>query len=317
MLAVLTTILSVQAQTLSELIRRDPQLSLVAGQESQFPQWANPNSQGTLIVARDDAVRRTDLQPSQAIFYANRTIRWSQVHYVIVEGVRPDMKIVFDNYAPGDGESKFEVHLRGYGLVNTQLSEQRTATNGMLYIAPEPLRPVVRPSINIPLLSTRFGELISEVGMWPFLDRLEGITIMVPNDDAMERQPLRNYTRQQKEAIILNHVIPRVIYTVSIVPSIPSVLGRPVTMRFGGERISVNGFANITIADHMMVSGVGQLIDGVLIPTELNNEQVRVTVQGHSWPIVGSTNTTTGSSSFGIMALPSTWMGVLSVLLLL
>jgi hypothetical protein len=316
MLQVLTTLIAVQAQTLSELIRRDPQLSLVAGQESQFPQWANPDSQGTLIVARDDAVRRTDLQPSQAIFYANRTIRWSQVHYVIVEGVRPDMKIVFDNYAPGDGESKFEVHLRGYGLVNTQLSEQRTASNGMLYIAPEPLRPVVRPSVNVPLLSTRFGELIREVGMWPFLDRLEGITIMVPTDDAMERQPLRNYTRQQKEAIVLNHVIPRVIYTVSIVPSIPSLLGRPVTMRFANDRISVNGFANITIADHMMVSGVGQLIDGVLVPSDLNNEQVRVTVQGHSWPMVGSTNTTTGSSSFALASTYPSLLGFLSLCLL-
>lgn len=85
----------VSAATLAELLSQNPSLSLVASQAKDFPEWSNPASSGTLIVTTDDRSRASGLPDGQGFFYANRTIVWHTVHYVILEGTKPEMKMVF------------------------------------------------------------------------------------------------------------------------------------------------------------------------------------------------------------------------------
>jgi hypothetical protein len=303
MITFVVLVLGATAATLAELLAQDPQLSLASSLTPNFPAWSNPSSQGTLIVARDSSIRSNANLPtgSYGVFYYNQTIVWSNVHYLVLEGTEKNMKLVYDNYAPGDGESKFEVHIRGYGLVDLTLDEWRRADNGMLYIAPDPVIPVVLPTVNLPLIGcTRFAELVASLGMGAFIDKLDGITIFAPTDDAIIafESTLNSYSKVQKEAFVLHHILPRVIYTTNIVPQINSLLNQRVTLRFGDGRIDVSGNASITIADNMMLNGVAQLMDRVLVPINLPTEQQRVNMNGNEWPATstGSNNPTTGSN---------------------
>jgi uncharacterized surface protein with fasciclin (FAS1) repeats len=285
--------------TLAQLLAQDPQLSLASSLASRYPAWSDPTSQGTLIVARDASIRSNTNLPNgnYGIFYYNRTIVWHTVHYVILEGVEKSMKMVYDNYVPGNPDA-FEVHIRGYGVVNQVLNGRQQADNGYLYIAPDPVIPVVLPTVNLPLIgSAKFQELINSLGMNSFIDKLDGITIFSPDDASFTafEATLNTYTKEQKEAFVLNHIVPRVVYTTAIVPQINSLLGQPVTMRVVGERIRVNDNAAITTADNMMLSGVAQLLNGTLPPRTLTTEQPRVSIDGNTWPVTGSTNTTTGT----------------------
>lgn len=188
------------------------------------------------------------------------------------------------------------------------MAQRREADNGYLYIAPNAVLPVQKPSKNLAALgSGRFAALVQEVGMTGFLDRIEALTIFSPTDAAMNafESTLATYSKSQKEAFVLNHVVPRVVHSVSISPTVQSLLNQSIALKFAEDRITVGPNARITIADCLMLNGVAHEINAVLVPSPLPgpNETINANANGISWPskddVTGSGNTKTGSSNIG------------------
>ena len=90
----------------------------------------------------------------------------------------------------------------------------------------------------------------------------------MPMDTAFNGVNLASYNENQIKAIILNHVVPQVMYStlLNAASYTTDLQGQSITLAPGAEGVTVNG-AKIVLADTFMSgNGVLHIIDRVIVP---------------------------------------------------
>ena len=299
----------IQAATIADLVQQSSDLKTAAGLIPTNPLWAS-SGQFTLIVATDQAIqgKKNELPTGIGKIFANRSIS-NEAHYEIVADVDGTNRCVLDNYEPG-GQDATKVHIL-FGMGMTLANRRVQADNGWLYVLDDPIIPPKLISVTAPTKqAVAFWKVISDAGLAEFVDGLQGITIFLPSDTAVDqaKQKLAKLTANKLKSVVLFHIMKAVMYTTNVgnTDSTTYLKNTSLTFTAENEQTSIAGQAKIggsditQTADIMVSNGVMHIIDAVLFPDPIPDEEF-----GPAIPRNATSNTTNSAPVASISPKPS------------
>jgi uncharacterized surface protein with fasciclin (FAS1) repeats len=274
---VLTLIASAHAATLAQLIQQNPNLSRVAADIARNLDWSNPAASLTVIAPTNNAINAAgDKLPAGDLGYFNygRSLPFFRNHYVVMpENVERTKGMVWDNYEPAKPENP-EIHVR-YGRDTGTIAQMVQADNGWLYVSNVAIGPPAPPSLTFPWLGC--DDLVTAFRTANLMNVLEGIrgtTIFAPTNRALATANLAQYSPSQIRAILLYHIVPRVVLSSQMESGQLTTLlgGNTVPVRSSSDGADVGSgpaTGRFSLADNFATTGIIHRLDFVLIPPNL------------------------------------------------
>ncbi|KAJ3086278.1 Stabilin-2 [Quaeritorhiza haematococci] len=170
----------------------------------------------------------------------------------------------------------------GFGLGKANVIDTIDVGNGIVHVIDSVLIPPQSASKTAVAAGlTSLAEALTNAGLVPTVDSLQGITVFAPTNDAFANLlkalggslPPLNVL----QAVLAYHVVPSVAYSTDLFPAagtnvtVPTVLGQDLTVIVKRDSIELAGPGN-TVAvkviqpDVLIDSGVVHVIDAVLLP---------------------------------------------------
>jgi hypothetical protein len=274
---VLSLIASAHAATLAELIQQNPNLSRVAGDIARNPDWSRADARLTVIAPTNSAITAAgDKLPTGDLGYFNygQSLPFFRNHYVVMpENVERTKGMVWDNYEPQRPVNP-EIHVR-YGRDTGTIAQMLQADNGWLYVSNVAIGPPAPPSLTFPWLGC--GDLVTafrNANLMNVLDGVRGTTIFAPTNEALAAANLGQYSPSQIRAILLYHIVPRIVLSSQMESGQLTTLlaGNTIPVRSSSDGADVGtgqATGRFSLADNFATNGVIHRLAFVLIPPTL------------------------------------------------
>jgi uncharacterized surface protein with fasciclin (FAS1) repeats len=303
--AVLSLIASAQAQTLAELIQRNPRLSRVAAAVASNPDWNRPDARLTVIAPTNEALAAASGRlPSGDLgfFTLGRSLPFFRNHYVVLpENVERTKAMVWDNYEP-DRPVNPEIHVR-WGLDSGTIAEMVEATNGWLYVSNVAIGPPPPPPPVFEWLGcSDFTAAFRSAGLMNVLEGVRRTTIFAPTNEALSRANLSQYSPSQIRAILLYHIVPRVVLSSAMESGQLTTLlaGNTIPVRSSSDGADVGSgpaTGRFSLADNFANTGVVHRLSFVLIPPNLPARDATVEPANYDLSTLGTTSAAPSGSA--------------------
>ncbi|KAI9102555.1 FAS1 domain-containing protein [Phlyctochytrium arcticum] len=299
------------AATIVQTLAQRPELSSVNGLAKDFPAWAGPGNNKTLIVPTNDAHAKAvaaGILPATnpgAFFLPDTLVdHRTRPNYKILKNAKGDA-ILFDNYVP---EGPPEIHLRtsaNNGLATGQVQ----CDDGWLYIADIAIEPALKPSqsaVQGPPQASAFIELFKATNLLTTLDSLKDVTIFAPSNAALAaaQATLATLAPNQVAAVLAAHIAVGAKFSVELDPTKPWLSLNPdvpLNLTVANESASINGVKLGMPVDTPTSAGPIHILDGVIVPAKLpaaNGSPVALGT-ATAGPAATATATATGTAVAG------------------
>jgi uncharacterized surface protein with fasciclin (FAS1) repeats len=312
--AVLSLIASAQAATLAELIQRNPRLSRVAADVARNPDWNRADARLTIIAPTNEALAAaSDRLPAGDLGYftLGRSLPFFRNHYVVLpENVERTKAMVWDNYEP-DRPVNPEIHVR-WGLDSGTIAEMVEADNGWLYVSnvaigPPPPPPRVFEWLGCSDLTAAFRT----AGLMNVLEGVRRTTIFAPTNEALAQANLSQYSPSQIRAILLYHIVPRVVLSSAMESGQLTTLlsGNTIPVRSSSSGADVGSgpaTGRFSLADNFASTGVIHRLAFVLIPPNLPARDATVEPANYDLSTLVTSSAASGSSTSASRSASST-----------
>ncbi|KAJ3342834.1 hypothetical protein HDU93_000964 [Gonapodya sp. JEL0774] len=274
---------SVNAQTIADLIKANPNMTEIAKLIPSNPDWSVAAVNKTLFAPTDAAVRAaypggitTAPAPQGFLYLATKRIDpTTYKRYDVIQDAAGAISAVYDNYVE---PPQVEVHLRtGTNEVVGMLGDVSSNTGGVLVglngVLAANLPPFETANTTTQTTIGGWASAIQAVGLSTYFATLKEHTFYVPTDTAFSSvlTTLSTLTPNQIAAILLYHVVPVRVNSVDLPTdnNITTLLGSPysIRLRYGGEGTSTINDATLGIpGDIETTAGPIQIINKVLLP---------------------------------------------------
>jgi uncharacterized surface protein with fasciclin (FAS1) repeats len=146
------------------------------------------------------------------------------------------------------------------------------SADGIMHIVDRIFVPPVSPSqtFGSSEIFSRWMDIIRRSGMTTTVDRLEGISMFVPSNEAIAALDRLNLSTEQYATIIRYHVVPSLQYSTTLRDNmiLPTLQGESVQIDIQGNRLFVNN-AEVIDPNILTANGVVHRINKVLLPPSL------------------------------------------------
>jgi uncharacterized surface protein with fasciclin (FAS1) repeats len=160
-------------------------------------------------------------------------------------------------------------------VVAVETMEETNDTPTMEDDMMEPEPDIVTTAVNTPALST----LVAAVTAAELVETLQGpgpFTVFAPTNEAFAALPdgtletlLDPANIGQLQGILTYHVVPGAVMAGDLTDGmvVQTVNGESITINVSEAGVSINGSANVAMADIVTSNGIVHVIDSVLLPT--------------------------------------------------
>jgi uncharacterized surface protein with fasciclin (FAS1) repeats len=170
-----------------------------------------------------------------------------------------------------------------FGLGTSDVTGSVPTSNGIVHVVNKVLVPPAAASQTaVDAKLNRLVAALQKVNLVSTVDGLKDVTIFAPLDAAFEAldkfaaSANLTVTDDLLATVLKTHIIPSVVYSTDIVkaksiPSVETVSKAPLSVKFEGNSVLINGAGNtnpakVVIADVLIKGGVVHVIDTVLLP---------------------------------------------------
>jgi hypothetical protein len=205
-----------------------------------------------------------------------------------------------------------EIHIR-FGRGEGTLAQHLRADNGFLYVSNLAIGPPAAPSLTYPFMGcSQFVKAMQDAGLSILLDGLRTTTMFVPNDEAFANANMAQYSPSQVKAILLYHIVPRVVFSSQMQTGQLTTLleGNTVPVRSSNDGADVGSgptTGRFSLADNFVTTGIAHRIAFVMVPPNLpardaivnptNIPAGSITTSEAPRPTTGTNGTPTGSGT--------------------
>ncbi|KAI9141987.1 FAS1 domain-containing protein [Paraphysoderma sedebokerense] len=164
-----------------------------------------------------------------------------------------------------------------YGLGNAQVIDSIQSSNGIIHVVSKVLVPPQSPSATAVAANlTQLVGALKKADLVSAVDSAKGVTIFAPLDTAFAAiaSTAEKLTAAQLGNVLKYHVVPAVAYSTDVVSGavtgdVKTLQGETINVRVVDGKVKIND-ATVVLADVFTSNGVVHVIDGVLLPKNLD-----------------------------------------------